>query len=73
MYRDKDIIVDVNGKPIPQYWNKETQQYEPVTSHSGMLRVNMVDKDGEEIQSQDLVDQINVELKKLVEVVKNGI
>ena len=27
-YNEKAILRDVNGKPIPQYWNPETQQYE---------------------------------------------
>ena len=54
----KGILKDVNGKPIPQYWNSETQQYEVIEGKDGMLRVIMVDSQGREIQSQELVDQI---------------
>jgi len=46
-YSTKSIIKDVNGKPIPQYWNPETDQYEVITSKDGMLRVNMVDSQAE--------------------------
>lgn len=73
MYNTKAIIKDVNGKPVPQYFNIENDRYEVVTSENGMLRVIMVDESGNEIQSQNLVDQINSKLSELVEVIKNGI
>ena len=69
-YSSKSIIKDVNGKPVPQYWNKETQRYEVIESKGGMLRVNMVDSRGNEIQSQDLVDQISNKLDELIGVVR---
>lgn len=69
-YNEKSIIKDVNGKPVPQYWNPETQQYEVIESKDGMLRVNMVDSEGREIQSQDLVDQISAKIDELIEVVR---
>lgn len=72
-YNNKSIIKDVNGKPVPQYFNVGTDRYEIITSQNGMLRVIMVDSEGREIQSQDLVDQISAKLSELVEVVKNGI
>lgn len=71
-YNEKAILKDVNKKPIPQYWNKETQQYEVIESKDGMLRVIMVDSQGREIQTQNLVDQINAKLDELIEVVTNN-
>lgn len=71
-YNEKSIIKDVNKKPVPQYWNKETQQFEVIESKDGMLRVIMVDSEGREIQSQDLVDQIAAKLDELIEVVTNN-
>jgi len=71
-YSTKSIIKDVNGKPIPQYWNPETDQYEVITSKDGMLRVNMVDSQGREIQSQDLVDQISAKIDELIQVVRDS-
>lgn len=73
-YNEKAILKDVNKKPVPQYWNKEKQQYEVITSKDGMLRVIMVDSQGREIQSQDLVDQISAKLDELIQVVRdNGV
>ena len=69
-YNSKSIIKDVNKKPVPQYWNPETQQFEVIESKDGMLRVIMVDSQGREIQSQELVDQISAKLDELIEVVK---
>lgn len=71
-YDTKSIIKDVNKKPVPQYWNKEKQQYEVITSKDGMLRVNMVDSQGREIQSQELVDQISAKLDELIQVVRDS-
>ena len=68
-YNSKSIIKDVNDKPVPQYWNKTTQQYEVITSKDGMLRVIMVDSLGNEIQSQSLVDQISAKIDELIGVV----
>ena len=69
-YDTKSIIKDVNGKPVPQYWNPITQQYEVITSKDGMLRTIMVDSQGREIQNQDLVDQISAKIDELIEVVR---
>lgn len=71
-YNEKAILRDVNKKPVPQYWNKETQQFEVIESKDGMLRVIMVDSEGREIQSQNLVDQISAKLDELIEVVTNN-
>lgn len=73
-YNEKAILRDVNGKPIPQYWNPETQQYEVIEGKDGMLRVIMVDSEGKEIQIQNQIDQIAVKLDELIQVVRdNGV
>lgn len=69
-HSNKSIIKDVNGKPVPQYWNPVTQQYEVIESENGMLKAIMVDSNGNEIQSQDLIDQINDKLDELIQVVR---
>ncbi|GFN35388.1 hypothetical protein [Tepidimicrobium xylanilyticum] len=71
-HNTKAILRDVNGKPVPQYWNPETQQYEVIESKDGMLRVIMVDSEGREIQTQNLIDQINAKLDELIEAVINS-
>lgn len=71
-YNEKAILKDVNKKPVPQYWNPITQQYEVIESKDGMLRVIMVDSEGREIQSQNLVDQISAKIDELIEVVTNN-
>lgn len=69
-YNIKAILKDVNDKPVPQYWNPETQKYEVFEGKGGKLKVNMVDKNGSQIQSQELVDQISVKIDELIGVVK---
>lgn len=71
-HNTKAILRDVNGKPVPQYWNPDKQQYEVIESKNGMLRVIMVDELGRPIQSQDLVDQISDKLDELIEAVINS-
>lgn len=68
-YNTKSILKDVNGKPVPQYFNLATDNYEVITSKNGMLRTIMVDSEGREIQSQSLVDQINNKLDELIQAV----
>lgn len=72
VYNEKAILKDVNKKPIPQYWNPETQQFEVIESKDGMLRVIMVDSEGREIQIQNLIDQISAKIDELIEVVTNN-
>lgn len=72
MYNTKSIIKDVNKKPIPQYWNPDTDQYEPVEGENGAIKVIMVDEEGREIQSQDLIDQITAKLDELIQVVSES-
>ena len=69
-YNEKAILKDVKKKPVPQYWNPITQQYEVIESKDGVLRVVMVDSEGREIQTQNLVDQISAKIDELIEVVR---
>lgn len=69
-YDTKSIIKDVNGKPVPQYFSVENDKYEVVEGSKGALKVNMIDIYGNEIQSQNLVDQISSKIDELIEVVK---
>ena len=71
-YNTKSIIKDVNGKPVPQYWNPVTEKYEVIESKDGMLRVIMVDSQGREIQSQNLIDQITAKIDELIQVVRES-
>lgn len=71
-YNTKSIIKDVNGKPVPQYYNPVTDRYEVMQSKDGVLRNIMVDSQGNEIQSQNLVDQIANKIDELILVVSNN-
>ena len=71
-YSTKSIIKDVNGKPVPQYFNQEQDKYEVIESKDGMLRVIMVDSQGNEIQTQDLIDQITAKIDELIEAINGG-
>lgn len=68
-YNSKSIIKDVNGKPVPQYFNKELDKYEVIESQNGMLKVMLYDSQGNEIVSQNLVNQISNKLDELIEAV----
>lgn len=68
-YNTKSIIKDVNGKPVPQYFNKDLDRFEVVEGKGGILKVIMVDSVGREIQSQSLVDQISNKLDELIQAV----
>ncbi|WP_341877586.1 hypothetical protein [Defluviitalea saccharophila] len=71
-YNTKSIIKDVNGKPVPQYFNQEQDKYEVIKSKNGMLRVIMVDSQGNEIQTQDLIDQITAKIDELIKAINGG-
>ena len=71
-YSTKSIIKDVNGKPVPQYFNQEQDKYEVIKSKDGMLRVIMVDSQGNEIQTQDLIDQITAKIDELIKAINGG-
>lgn len=71
-YNTKSIIKDANGKPVPQYFNQEQDKYEVIKSKNGMLRVIMVDSQGNEIQTQDLIDQITAKIDELIKAINGG-
>ena len=68
-YNTKATIKDVNGKPVPQYFNKELDRYEAVEGNNGMFKTMMVDSQGNEIISQNIINQILGKLDNLIEVV----
>lgn len=73
-HNTKAILRDVNGKPVPQYWNPSADRYESVEGHNGMLKVILVDEQGRYVHSQSLVDQISAKLDELIEAVNgNGV
>ena len=65
------ILKDVNGKPVPQYWNPKMNRYQVIESDNGKLRVTLINKDGSYAHTQELVDQINEQVNELVRVVEN--
>ena len=69
-YNTKSIIKDVNKKPVPQYFNPAIDNFEVVKGKDGMLKMILYDSQGNEIVSQDLVNQIAAKLDELIEVVK---
>jgi hypothetical protein len=40
-YNNRKIILDAEGKPIPQYYNEATDQYEVVKGSNGATNVNV--------------------------------
>lgn len=69
-YNSKSIVKDVNDKPVPQYWNEETQEFEVAMGKGGMLYVRILDSKGNEVRSQELLDQISNKLDELIRVVE---
>lgn len=70
VYSNQSILKDFEGKPIPQYWNKELEIYEPVTGNNGLIKVVMVDEKGNQIITQDLINQLNSRIDVLVKAVE---
>lgn len=48
-YNTKAILVDVNGKPIPQYFNAQQDQYEVLLGQDGAARAILYGPDGQPI------------------------
>lgn len=71
-YNAKSIIKDVNGKPVPQYFNVDTDKFEVITSKGGMLRTILIDNKGNEILSQNLVNQVSAKIDELIKAVNKG-
>lgn len=54
-YNTKPIVTDVDGNPISQYYNPETDSYEPVVGSGGGNAVVLYNKDGTENNSLSLI------------------
>ncbi|PZN05070.1 MAG: hypothetical protein DIU76_08280, partial [Bacillota bacterium] len=48
-YSTKAILVDANGKPIPQMFNPVADAYEPLYGRNGATRVELYDASGNPI------------------------
>ena len=75
-YTSVPIRKDLDGKPIPQYYNPISDQYEPVNGLGGVQKVvlcdanGIVDMDTISNQLNDLFTEISLKLDELIEVVK---
>jgi hypothetical protein len=67
-YNTKAIVKDVNGKPIPQYYNPETDQYEVLQGHDGANRVELYDAAGNPVDIKTLLDNANSKLQVMGEI-----
>lgn len=72
MFNTKSIIKDVNKKPVPQYFNPDSDRYEVIQSSGGHLKVLLIDSVGNAIVTQDIVNQIESKLDELIEAVNPG-
>jgi hypothetical protein len=50
-HNTQSIEFDVNGKPIPQYFNPEVNAYEPLKGRNGTNRVEIYGPDGSPLSS----------------------
>ena len=74
-YRNVPIKKDVDGKPIPQYFNEVQGEYEPATGiDDGIQKVLLCDEDGNALtyNMRDLFDEVLQRLDDLIEVTNNG-
>lgn len=61
-YNTKPIVTDKDGNPISQYYNPETDQYEPVQGAGGGNAVILYNEDGTQNNSlslQPILDKLN--------------
>lgn len=68
-FNTKAVVRDVNNKPIPQYFNSGADNYEVIKSNDGLLRVMLVDAQGNEVVTQDIADQVENKLDELIQAV----
>ena len=54
-YNTKPIVTDVNGNPISQYYNPDTDSYEPVEGQAGANKVVLYNADGTENNNLSLI------------------
>ena len=57
-YNTVAIKKDVDGKPIPQYYNEVKNAYEVLKGQNGASRVALYDKDGNEVDLVTLITSI---------------
>lgn len=69
-YNTKPIIKDSEGKPIPQYYNQTSNQYEPISGSAGGQKVTLYNSAGQEVSLIDMVDSIKTAIDRLIEEVK---
>ena len=55
-YNTKALLVDAQGKPIPQYYNEVLDVYEVVTGSNGQFDGVIVDSNGQPITQQFILD-----------------
>lgn len=61
-YNTKPIVTDKDGNPISQYYNPETDSYEPVEGQAGANKVVLYNADGTENNSlslQPILDKLS--------------
>ena len=61
-YNTKPIVTDKDGNPISQYYNSETDSYEPVEGQAGANKVVLYNADGTENNSlslQPILDKLS--------------
>ena len=74
-YQTVPIKKDLDGKPIPQYFNHVRSEYEPAEGmDGGVKKVILCDEDGNplDINTEDLFSEVLQRLDDLIEVMNNG-
>ena len=69
-YNTKPIVKDSEGKPIPQYYNQISNQYEPISGASGGQKVTLCNGAGQEIDLMAMVGSVVSAIDRLIEEVK---
>jgi len=64
-YNNKEVLKDVNGNTIPQYYNPTTDSYEPLEGKDGSNKVIIFDANGSELVSTQVVQPIIDKLDQL--------
>ena len=66
-YNNKEVLKDVNGNTIPQYYNPVTDSYEPLEGSGGSTKANsiLLDANGTEVVSTQVVQPIIDKLDQL--------
>lgn len=79
-YNTVAIKKDIDGKPVPQHFNKVENKYEPSTGFNGLQKVILCDGNGEPLNVENINNNTNtaingilVKLDELIGVVNGGI